>query len=88
MDWGGAGLWFKGTPTLKNLFLLENWAEHKGGGLYFEDSEMVFRPEDHQALQSMFAFKIRAEKDVPWGIPQLTKVLTWKDMDIPIRNKK
>jgi branched-chain amino acid transport system substrate-binding protein len=59
-------------------------------GMHFmtPKGEMVFRPEDHQALQSMFAFKIRAEKDVPWGIPQLTKVLTWKDMDIPIRNKK
>jgi branched-chain amino acid transport system substrate-binding protein len=59
-------------------------------GMHFmtPKGEMVFRPEDHQALQSMFAFKIRAEPKVAWGIPELTKELTWKDMDIPIRNKK
>ena len=49
--------------------------------------EMVFRKEDHQALQSMFAFKIRVDPKVAWAIPELTKELTWKEMDIPIRNK-
>jgi branched-chain amino acid transport system substrate-binding protein len=49
--------------------------------------EMVFRKEDHQALQSMFHFKIRAQKDVSWGICDLVKELTWKDMNIPIRNQ-
>ncbi len=49
--------------------------------------EMVFRKEDHQALQSMFAFKIKVDPKVPWAIPELTKELTWKDMNIPIRNK-
>jgi branched-chain amino acid transport system substrate-binding protein len=49
--------------------------------------EMVFRKEDHQALQSMFAFKIRVDPKVAWAIPDLTKELTWKDMEIPIRNK-
>jgi branched-chain amino acid transport system substrate-binding protein len=49
--------------------------------------EMVFRKEDHQALQSMFHFKIAAKPDVEWGIPELVRELTWKDMDIPIRNK-
>jgi branched-chain amino acid transport system substrate-binding protein len=49
--------------------------------------EMVFRKEDHQALQSMFHFKIAAKPDVEWGIPELVRECTWKDMDIPIRNK-
>ena len=49
--------------------------------------EMMFRPEDHQALQSMFHFKIRAEDDVPWGICDLVREMTWKEMDIPIRNQ-
>lgn len=49
--------------------------------------EMVFRKEDHQALQSMFHFKIAAKPDVEWGIPELVRELTWQDMDIPIRNK-
>lgn len=47
---------------------------------------MRFRPEDHQALQSMYHFKIRVEEDVPWGIPELVRELEIEDMDIPITN--
>jgi branched-chain amino acid transport system substrate-binding protein len=50
--------------------------------------EMVFRKEDHQALQSMFCFKIKADPNVPWAIPVLTRELTWKDINVPILNKK
>ncbi len=59
-------------------------------GMHFmtPKGEMVFRKEDHQALQSMFAFKIKVDPKVPWAIPELTRELTWKDMDIPIRNKR
>ena len=49
---------------------------------------MVFRPEDHQALQSMYAFKIKVDPNVKWAIPELVQEFTWKDMDIPIRNQK
>jgi branched-chain amino acid transport system substrate-binding protein len=47
---------------------------------------MRFREEDHQALQSMYHFKIRVDPDVAWGIPELVRELTIDDMDIPIRN--
>jgi len=59
-------------------------------GMHFQTpkGEMVFRPEDHQALQSMYAFKIKVDPNVKWAIPELVKELTWKDMEIPIRNKK
>jgi branched-chain amino acid transport system substrate-binding protein len=59
-------------------------------GMHFQTpkGEMVFRPEDHQALQSMYAFKIKVDPNVKWAIPELVKELTWKDMNIPIRNKK
>jgi branched-chain amino acid transport system substrate-binding protein len=59
-------------------------------GMHFQTpkGEMVFRPEDHQALQSMYAFKIKVDPNVKWAIPELVQELTWKDMDIPIRNKK
>ena len=30
--------------------------------------EMIFRKEDHQALQSMYAFKIKVDPDVKWAI--------------------
>lgn len=50
--------------------------------------KMVFRPEDHQALQSMYHFKIKVDPNVEWAIPELVEELKIEDMDIPIRNKK
>ena len=47
---------------------------------------MVFRKEDHQALQDMYAFKITTREGIAWGIPEVTRVISYKDMDIPIRN--
>ncbi len=35
--------------------------------------EMIFRKEDHQALQEMFAFKIKVDPNVKWAIPELTR---------------
>ena len=49
---------------------------------------MRFRKEDHQALQSMYHFKIRVDPAVAWGIPELVRELKIEDMDIPVRNKK
>jgi branched-chain amino acid transport system substrate-binding protein len=50
--------------------------------------EMVFRKEDHQALQVMYGFKIKVDHAVAWAIPELTRVIEIKDMAIPIRNKR
>ncbi|MGA2043743.1 MAG: substrate-binding domain-containing protein [Roseiarcus sp.] len=50
--------------------------------------KMIFRKEDHQALQSMYAFKIKVDPAVAWAIPELVRELEIKDMDIPIRNKR
>ena len=47
---------------------------------------MRFRPEDHQALQSMYHFRIAVDPEVAWGIPELVRELTIEDMDIPIQN--
>lgn len=49
---------------------------------------MVFRKEDHQALQSMYHFKIRVDPAVEWGIPELVRELKIEDMKIPVRTKK
>lgn len=49
---------------------------------------MQFRKEDHQALQSMYHFKIKVDPKVAWGIPVLVRELKIKDMDVPIRNKR
>jgi branched-chain amino acid transport system substrate-binding protein len=58
-------------------------------GMEFETpkGKMIFRKEDHQALQSMYHFKIRVDPSVAWGIPELVRELKIEDMDIPIRNK-
>lgn len=45
---------------------------------------MTFRPEDHQALQSMYHFKIRVDEDVDWAIPELVREITADEMNIPI----
>ena len=59
-------------------------------GMEFETpkGKMIFRKEDHQALQSMYAFKIKVDPNVAWAIPELTRELNIDDMDIPIRNKR
>jgi branched-chain amino acid transport system substrate-binding protein len=59
-------------------------------GMSFETpkGKMVFRPEDHQALQSMYHFKIKVDPAVAWGIPELVEELKIDDMKIPIRNRK
>ncbi|MCV2887413.1 substrate-binding domain-containing protein [Ruegeria aquimaris] len=49
--------------------------------------KMMFRPEDHQALQSMYHFKIKVDPNVEWAIPELVRELTIDDLPIPIRNK-
>jgi branched-chain amino acid transport system substrate-binding protein len=72
----------KSTDTEKLIAAME--------GMPFQTpkGEMIFRKEDHQALQSMYAFKIKVDPNVKWGIPELTRELKIEDMDIPIRNKR
>jgi branched-chain amino acid transport system substrate-binding protein len=72
----------KSTDTDKLIAAME--------GMSFETPKgtMTFRKEDHQALQSMYAFKIKVDPNVAWAIPELTRELKIEDMDIPIRNKK
>ncbi|MEJ0015841.1 MAG: substrate-binding domain-containing protein [Acetobacteraceae bacterium] len=47
--------------------------------------KMILRKEDHQALQSMYAFKIAVDPKLPWGVPTLVKELSISDLDIPIQ---
>ncbi|WP_420569215.1 substrate-binding domain-containing protein [Thalassovita sp.] len=50
--------------------------------------KMKFRAEDHQAMQSMYHFKIKVEEGVAWAIPELVRELTIDDLPIPVRNGK
>ena len=59
-------------------------------GMSFETpkGKMVFRKEDHQAMQSMYHFKIKADPAFAWGVPELVREIRIEDMNIPIRNKR
>ena len=50
--------------------------------------KMTFRKDDHQAMQSMYAFKMVAKPDVAWLIPSLTRELTPEETAPPIMNKR
>ena len=50
--------------------------------------KMTFRKEDHQAMQSMYHFKIRVDPAFAWGVPELVREIKAEEMNIPIRNKR
>ena len=49
---------------------------------------MTFRKEDHQAMQSMYHFKIKVDPAFPWGVPELVREIKPEEMQVPIRNKR
>ncbi len=49
---------------------------------------MLFRAADHQALQSMYGFRLHIDPTRPWAVPVLTRELTIADMTIPVENKR
>jgi branched-chain amino acid transport system substrate-binding protein len=72
---GGAG----DTEALIEAMEGMTWETPKG--------TMTFRPEDHQALQSMYHFRIEVRDDVDYGVPVLVRELGIGDMDVPVRNQ-
>jgi len=59
-------------------------------GMSFETpkGKMTFRKEDHQAMQTMYHFKIKVDPNVAWAIPQLVREIKAEEMNIPINNKR
>jgi branched-chain amino acid transport system substrate-binding protein len=59
-------------------------------GMAFETPKgrMVFRKEDHQAMQSMYHFRIKADPAFAWGVPELVREIKPEEMDVPIRNRR
>ena len=49
---------------------------------------MTFRREDHQAMQSMYHFRIKDDPAFAWGVPELVREIKPQDMQIPIRNQR
>jgi branched-chain amino acid transport system substrate-binding protein len=50
--------------------------------------KMTFRKEDHQAMQSMYHFKIKVDPAFAWGVPELVREIKAEEMVIPIRNHR
>jgi branched-chain amino acid transport system substrate-binding protein len=50
--------------------------------------KMTFRKEDHQAMQSMYHFKVKADPAFTWGVPELVREIKPEEMSVPIRNKR
>ena len=50
--------------------------------------KMTFRPEDHQAMQSMYHFRIKNDPSVPWAVQDLVREITPDQMSVPIQNKR
>jgi branched-chain amino acid transport system substrate-binding protein len=72
----------KSTDTEKLIAAME--------GMEFDTpkGKMMFRKEDHQALQSMYHFKVKVDPAVAWAVLEPVRELKIEDMNIPIRNKR
>ncbi|QNN55895.1 substrate-binding domain-containing protein [Diaphorobacter ruginosibacter] len=49
---------------------------------------MTFRKEDHQAMQSMYHFKVKNDPAVTWGVPELVREIKPEEMSVPVRNQR
>ncbi len=69
------------TDTEELISTLEGmeWETPKG--------TMMFRAEDHQAMQPMYHFKIKVEDGVDWAVPELVREIPISELPIPVRNK-
>ncbi|MCX7309529.1 MAG: substrate-binding domain-containing protein [Afipia sp.] len=72
----------KSTDTEKLIAAME--------GMEFDTpkGKMMFRKEDHQALQSMYHFRVKVNPDLAWAENELVRELKIEDMTIPIKNKR
>ena len=72
----------KSTDTEKLITAME--------GMEFDTpkGKMIFRKEDHQALQSMYHFKVKVDPNLAWADNELVRELKIEDMNIPIKNKR
>jgi len=52
--------------------------------------KMTFRKEDHQAMQSMYHFRIKKAQDQKgeWDLLELVREIPASELPVPIRNKR
>jgi branched-chain amino acid transport system substrate-binding protein len=71
-----------GTDTEKLIAAME--------GLDFDTpkGKMIFRKEDHQAMQSMYVFRVKADGKDQWDLLDLVREIPINELPVPIRNKR
>lgn len=71
-----------GTDTEKLIAAME--------GMEFDTpkGKMIFRKEDHQALQSMYVFRVKAQGKDKWDLLDLVREIPIDEIPVPIRNKR
>jgi branched-chain amino acid transport system substrate-binding protein len=59
-------------------------------GMRFETPKgpMSFRKEDHQALQSMYHFRIKKDQKNEWDLLELVREIPAAELPLPVRNKR
>jgi branched-chain amino acid transport system substrate-binding protein len=59
-------------------------------GMRFETPKgpMSFRKEDHQALQSMYHFRIKKDQKDEWDLLELVREIPAAEMPLPVKNKR
>jgi branched-chain amino acid transport system substrate-binding protein len=59
-------------------------------GMEFETpkGKMTFRKEDHQALQSMYHFKIKKDQKNEWDLLELVREIPASEIPVPVKNKR
>ena len=50
--------------------------------------KMTFRKDDHQALQSMYHFRIKKNQTSEWDLLELVREFPASELPLPIRNKR
>ncbi|GGC67111.1 substrate-binding domain-containing protein [Chelatococcus reniformis] len=50
--------------------------------------KMTFRKEDHQAMQAMYAFRVKADGKSEWDLLDLVREIPAAELPVPIRNKR
>ncbi|HEX2648877.1 MAG TPA: substrate-binding domain-containing protein [Burkholderiales bacterium] len=71
-----------GTDTEKLIAAME--------GMSFETPKgtMTFRKEDHQAMQSMYQFRIKKQQANEWDLLELVREIPASQIPVPIKNKR
>jgi branched-chain amino acid transport system substrate-binding protein len=71
-----------GTDTEKLIAAMEDMEFDTPKG------KMIFRKEDHQAMQSMYVFRVKADGKDQWDLLDPVREIPMDEIPVPIRNKR